>query len=105
MVRFTNRGPDTISGVNLPVTCKAEAFPYSQGSALSTVTKDFTPNITLNKGQTAAYYTTIDLDTTNQWYTVVCMIKPGWKDPADNSYTEWIPNPSSRARRGKGCVW
>jgi hypothetical protein len=92
MVRFTNRGPDSMSDVNVPVSCQVIAHFISAQTNPLTFSKDFTANVTLNKGQTSAHYTRIDLDTGLYWYEGRCTINPGWKDDnsANNSFGETI---------------
>lgn len=95
MFRITNHGPEKVSGVEVPTTCRATVHAYTFGPTPATITKDFKTKVTLDPGVTVPFYTGIDVETQKNWYEITCELKPAFKDPngGNNKYSETIPPP------------
>jgi hypothetical protein len=91
-VRITNNGPDSLANISVELDCSGTAY-LAQGGTVAVATFPQTISVSLTPGQTAAFDTTIPVDTTQATYQLICSIQVGFKDdvPGNDSYTEWIP--------------
>jgi hypothetical protein len=93
-VRIANNGPGSLAGRRVWLSCSAVRTETIEGTQN---TIEVTPGwITLNltPGQTAAFDTTLPINTYGYWYRVTCSISPeDFTDPDsdNNTYVEDIP--------------
>ena len=91
-VRITNHGPDTLSSVNVHVSCSAERSDKNNGNLSNGGNRNFNVNLNMPPGQTREFATGLSLDTNVFDYLVGCEVHPGFNDPnpGNNVYGEML---------------
>ncbi len=90
--RVTNNGPDTLTNVNVQLSCSANVNPYGGGIPYGHGS-DFPITVNLAPGQTGEFGTGISVDTSQAWYGVSCTVQPSFNDPnpGNNSHSRSFP--------------
>jgi hypothetical protein len=90
--RITNNGPDSLANISVDLGCSGTGY-LNQGGTITLATQPQSISVSLDPGQTAAFDTTMSVDTAQATYQLTCSIQVGFKDDvtANDSYTEWIP--------------
>lgn len=90
--RITNNGPDSLTNVNVQLSCTVGVNPYG-GGIPSGHGAGFPITVSLTPGQTGEFGTGISVDTSQAWYDVTCTVQPSFNDPnpGNNSYSRTFP--------------
>jgi hypothetical protein len=92
-VSITNNGPGTLAGHRVWLSCSAVRTETIEGTQDTIEVTPGWTTLNLNPGQTAAFDTTLAINTYGYWYRVTCSISPDdFVDPnsANNTYVEDI---------------
>jgi hypothetical protein len=90
--RVTNNGPDTLTNVDVQLSCSANVHPYGGGIPYGHGS-GFPITVNLSPGQTGEFGTGISVNTSSAWYDVSCTVQSPFNDPnpGNNSHSRTFP--------------